>query len=195
MLSWLLGKNRDRFDWQEDATLRTKHLIGLPVLNVATGEQVAVVRSSVIDLVNGHVRGIVVHRGNLWRETQGYQWAQLHAVGQDAILLRDDEQPLSLDAIVSQFPAALTGDKLFGRQVLTEAGRVLGALDDVTFDAQGGRISHYWLADGLLQSMLNGSATIPAPTQPVLGESHIIVPTIARPVMTELVMKINPPDV
>lgn len=154
---------------------RAKHLIGLPVVNVATGERLASVRSLVIDLVSGQFQGLVVQRGSLFREPQALQFDQLHAIGQDAILVKDGQRTSSLTQLLAKFPQARTEDKLFGRQVLTSAGKVVGALEDVFFDPVDGAISHYLLADGLLQSLLAGPAVIPAPLQPVVGEEHVII--------------------
>lgn len=174
---------------------RAKHLIGLPVVNVATGERLASVRSLVIDLVSGQLQGLVVHKGSLFREPQVLQLKQLHAIGQDAILVKDGQKTVALPILLAQQPLANTEDKLFGRQVLSSAGNVLGALEDVFFDPSDGTISHYLLADGLLQSLLQGAATMPAPIQPVVGEEHVIVTTEPQPhADDQLTLGINPPD-
>ena len=173
---------------------RAKHLIGLPVVNVATGERLASVRSLVIDLVSGHLQALVVHKGSLFREPQALKLTQLHAMGQDAILVKDGEKTIPLPTLLGQLPNASTEDRLFGRQVLTAAGKVLGALEDVFFDPVNGSISHYMLADGLLQSLLQGPAIMPAPKQPVIGEEHVIVPENPEWDADQLTMSISSLD-
>ncbi len=173
---------------------RAKHLIGLPVVNVSTGERLASVRSLVIDLVSGRLQGLVVQKGSLFREAQVLQLAQLHAIGQDAILVKDGQKAIPLPELLAQLPQAKTEDKLFGRQVLTAAGKVMGALEDVFFDPSNGTISHYLLADGLLQSLLEGPAIMPAPAQTVVGEEHVIVSVAPEEQVAQLTMGIEPPD-
>ncbi len=166
-------------------------MIGLPVVNVATGERVATVRSLVIDLVSGRLQGLVVQRGSLFREPQAFQWQQLHAIGQDAVLVKDGEKTRPLPQLLEEIPPADTEEKLFGRQVLTTDGEAIGALQDVFFDPHSGTITHYLLADGLLQSLLEGSAVLPAPSQPVIGEEHVIIAVAAEESVEQLLMEYN----
>ncbi len=168
---------------------RVRHLIGLPVVNVVTGERIASVRSLVIDLVAGQLQGLVVQRGSLFREPQVLDFGQLHAVGQDAVLVKDGEKPYALPKLLAQRPEAQTEDKLFGRPVLTSDGKAVGALEDLFFDPHTGTISHYLLADGLLQSLLEGPAAIPAPRQPILGEEHLIIPVASEEPVEQLMME------
>ncbi|NLY54837.1 MAG: hypothetical protein GX060_09520 [Firmicutes bacterium] len=172
---------------------RVRHLIGLPVMTVATGERLASVKSVVIDLVCGYVRALVVHKGSLFRQPQAIAIEQVHSLEEDAILLKEGEKPMLLATLLASMPEAQTDEVLFGRQIMTEDGKVLGSLDDVFFDPSDGRISHYSLSDGLLQSLLQGSAMIPAPTQPIVGEESIVIPATSEP-PDQLSMGFEPPD-
>jgi uncharacterized protein YrrD len=168
---------------------RARHLIGLPVVNVVTGERLASVRSLVIDLVGGQIQGLVVQRGSLFREPQVLHFEQLHAIGQDAILVKDGEKPYALPQLLAQLPWAQTEDKLFGRPVLTSDGKSVGALEDLFFDPHTGTISHYLLADGLLQSLLEGPAVMSAPSQPIMGEDRVIIPVAPEESVEQLMME------
>lgn len=171
---------------------RAKHLIGLPVVNVATGERLASVRSLVLDLVSGQLLGVVVQKGSLFREPQALQFKQLHAIGQDAVLVKNGESAASLSQLLAGLPQAKTDDRVFGRQVLTSAGKVIGALEDVFFDPENGAISHYLLTDGLLQSLLEGPAVIPAPLDPIVGEEHVIISVAPGEPAEQLTMGVEP---
>lgn len=174
--------------------LRAKHLIGLPVINVATGEQIASVRSLVLSLADGHLQALVVSKGTIFREPHVFKFEQLHAIGQDAVLVKSGEETHPLPHVLAQVPYASMDGKLFGRQVLTAAGKVLGALDDVVFNPLDGTISHYMLTDGLLQSLLQGPAIMLAPQQPVVGAGHVIVPDEPASSDNRLTMQMDPPE-
>lgn len=171
---------------------RAKHLIGLPIVNVATGERLASVRSLVIDLASGQLLGVVVQKGTLFREPQALRFNQLHAIGQDAVLVKSGESAASLNQLLAELPQAKTEDRVFGRQVLTSAGKVIGALEDVFFNPMNGAISHYLLTDGLLQSLFEGPSVLTAPTHPVVGEEHVIVSVETEELAEQLAMKIDP---
>lgn len=155
---------------------RGKQLIGLPVLDLATGKQVSSVRSLLIDRDGGQLVALVLQKTNLLSEAKAVKISQLHAIGEDAVILQPGEQPQTLSDLQKEMPGAVSEEKIAGRAVLTADGRMLGTLADLAIAEDSGRIAQFVLSDGLIQDLIGGYSTIPAPEQTVYGEEHIIVP-------------------
>lgn len=155
---------------------RGKQLIGLPVVELATGRRVSLVRSLLFDPDGGHLAALVLQKSNLLAEVKAVRVNQLHAIGADAVLLLPGEEPETLASILADLPRAVTEDKIAGRPVLTADGRMLGTLADLTIAEDSGRITQFVLSDGLIQDLIGGYSTMPAPEQAVYGDEHIIVP-------------------
>ncbi len=155
---------------------RGKQLIGLPVLDLATGRQVSSVRSLLIDPDGGQLVALVLQKTSLLAEAKVIRVSQVHAIGSDAVILEPGEEPGSLSDLLKEKPQAVGEERIAGRPVLTADGQMLGTLADLTIAEDSGRITQFVLSDGLIQDLIGGYSTMPAPEQTVYGEEHIIVP-------------------
>ncbi|MFD9075602.1 PRC-barrel domain-containing protein, partial [Streptomyces lasiicapitis] len=70
-------------------------------------------------------------------EDEVIAWADIHAVGPDAVIVTAD-RPVSLGTADS--PAASESQSLLGKRLLTDLGHDIGTLDDLTFDTGTGRV-------------------------------------------------------
>lgn len=155
---------------------RGKQLIGLPILDLATGRRVSSVRSLLFDPEGGQLLALVLQKSNLLSEAKAVRVSQVHAIGTDAVILQPGEEPGSLSELLQEMPRAVSEEKIAGRPVLTADGRMLGTLADLAIAEDSGRIMQFVLSDGLIQDLIGGYSTMPAPERVVYGEEHIIVP-------------------
>lgn len=158
---------------------KVRQLIGLPVVELTSGKRVAVIRSLLIDPVTCRLVALVLQKSGLLSDGKAVELERVHAIGDAAVILPESVEPVSTGSLLERWPQAVTEDRLAGRQVLTDSGRMLGTLADLVFDPATGRVEQLVLSDGLLQDLIGGYSTIPAPGQAVVGDDHIIVPEAA----------------
>lgn len=155
---------------------KAKQLIGLPVVDLASGKRVALVRSLLINPDTCQLVALVLQKSSLLGDGKAVRVSDVHAIGEDAVILPEGVEPVTIASILEATPQAISEDKFTGRQVLTTDGRMLGTLSDLVFDQASGQITQFVLSDGLLQNLIGGYTTIPAPGQAVVGDEHIMVP-------------------
>ncbi|MEV3973165.1 PRC-barrel domain-containing protein [Streptomyces sp. NPDC050698] len=102
---------------------------GLPVLTLTGADEVGVVRSLTVDAASGVVTHVRV-RGRHSRKDTVLAWGALHAIGPDAVLVRDAAEPAEVPA----------HHELPGLRILTETGDTLGTVQDVVFEPGTGRV-------------------------------------------------------
>ncbi|GGM07662.1 hypothetical protein GCM10010129_59430 [Streptomyces fumigatiscleroticus] len=116
-------------------------LVGLPVVSLAGGAELGVVRSPVLDAGSGLVTHLRI-RGRLRpaRKETVLAWDAVHAVGPEAVLVRS--------AVRSPVPPPRLD--VLGRRVLTETGDERGTVLDVVFDPSTGRVLALFTTHGEL---------------------------------------------
>ncbi|BBB92888.1 MAG TPA: PRC-barrel domain-containing protein [Methylomusa anaerophila] len=155
-------------------------LLGLPVLVLETGIQIAEVQEILVELEQAVILGIMVTGSKWFTYDQGIMFEDLYRIGRDAILVRDsnvvgrlrcDSRPQVL-----HFPYDLCN-----KQIYTESGVQLGILVDIAFNETTGEITTYEVSDGLFSDLLFGRKLMPLPQAQVIGQDKLIVPeTMAK---------------
>ncbi|MFI5763121.1 PRC-barrel domain-containing protein [Streptomyces sp. NPDC051563] len=115
--------------------VRASEIAKLPVVTLG-GEDVAQVKDIVFDAAHGGVRcftlsGRGVFSGPLRRELL---WSRVHALGPDAVMVRD-ENALADDDQTARDATASGGGNVIGARVMTEGGTSLGKIVDVIIDS------------------------------------------------------------
>lgn len=153
------------------ALMHGHELIGRPVVDGSTGDDVAEIKDVVFDPGRGEITGFTLRkRGFLGRRLKAVLPAdQVVSVGTDAVMIDGIEALTSPGDVPDEMAPAPNGNVL-SNQVVTESGRSLGAVKDVI--VRGGRtpqvvgfeVSGGSVGDGLVpvgrHSAVSGSALI-----------------------------------
>ena len=115
--------------------VRSSEIAKLPVVTLG-GEDVAQVKDIVFDAAGGSVRcftlsGRGLLSGPLKRDLL---WNKVHALGPDAVMIRD-ESALADDDEAAKESKASGGGNVIGSRVMTEGGTDLGKIVDVIIEA------------------------------------------------------------
>lgn len=122
-----------------------RDIIGLPVVNLATGEEIGVVADILWSHQELKIRCLVVGDHYL-------PFADLSSMGTDAITVSGPEV-LQDDIELSELKSV---NETGGELVLTQDGNNLGTLKDVIFDADEGKLLGYELSTGVVGDLLSG---------------------------------------
>ena len=155
------------------ALLRGRDIVGLPVVTITTGEDVAEVGDLVFE-PGGSLVGFTLRKRSFLRGRMKEVLAAEHVagVGPAAVMIETDDLLDSPADAPDQMGAAKGGDDVLHDQVVTESGVVLGSVADVVVLCGGGLS----LAGYQLAKTDKSDAFIPFPAQRSVSGSHLVVP-------------------
>lgn len=153
---------------------KLRDLIGLPVLETETGQQIGEVQDVLVNVADAAVCEIDVNSTKLFSGVKVISFADVQSVGRDAVmvssrvLLSDKEEKIADDCHHLA--------DLCGKAVFTECGLQLGIVSDLVYNECTGEITAYELSDGLITDFISGLKVMPLPQIQVVGEDRLIVP-------------------
>jgi uncharacterized protein YrrD len=153
--------------------MRSADLIGRPVVDTSTGNDLAEVRDVIFDRTTGTLTGFTLRkRGFLGRRMKAVlALADVVSVGTDAVMVANHDALSEPDDAPSAMATAKSADVLEDN-VVTESGRILGVVCDVIF--VGGRapkVIGFEVADGP-----SGRGFIPLGITSAVSGSALVVP-------------------
>jgi uncharacterized protein YrrD len=160
-----------------DLLLRAKSLVGLPVVTINSGEDVAETRDVIYAPDQGHILGFTLNkRGRLaGRMKTVLEFTRVHAVGRDAVMIRDAS---ALDGGEGEAVAAQAkGRNVLGNEVLTDAGKRLGVVVDLVVEMNRAEVIGYELeGDPGLQRAEGAPLLLPLPATLAVSGETLMVP-------------------
>lgn len=145
---------------------RTREIVGLPILDVRTGDQVGWVQDVVFDNREERVIGIILEGTHLLRPDQGLMRSELVAVGKDALTISKRQ--------LEDLPGVRWSQKV-GNKVFTRGGEAQGTIEDVLLDDAVEHIVGYEISDGLFADLFYGRGAIWQNNVMVDGKDVLIV--------------------
>jgi uncharacterized protein YrrD len=160
-----------------DILVRATKLSELPVVTTSTGEAVADTRDVIYVPELGKIVGFTLNKrgflaGRLKRVLGA---AQIHAIGRDAVMIRDAS---ALDAPDGDAEAdAARGRNVIGNAVLTDAGKRLGTVRDLVVELNDNTVIGYELdGDAGLQRAEGAPLLLPLPATLAVSSDTLMVP-------------------
>jgi uncharacterized protein YrrD len=155
--------------------LRAGEIIGMPVVTIDGGEDVAEVKDVVFDGANHELVGLTLNKRGWFRGTLSdvLGSTQIAAIGDDAVMVESDADVTA--PVPAPDAAALGGEgvDVLGNSVVTTGGTVLGTVTGVILSV-GGRPAAvgYEVTDQDGESVL-----VPISAQLALSGDNLVVPT------------------
>ncbi len=152
-------------------------ITGLPVVTVTGGEDVAEVRDVIYSPERGSLVGLTLNkRGFLrGRRRQVLPDELIHAIGKDAVMVRDDSALVEPGKAPREVGKPATERNVLGDDVLTEGGVSLGKVRDlVLVVGSKGEVVGYEI------DKAEGTAYIPLPAQLSVSGSALVVPSATQ---------------
>ena len=155
---------------------RTREIIGLPVLDLKSGDSIGWVQDVVLDDQKDEVVGILLEGGHFFQSTKGIPRKAIVAVGKDAITVREKT--------VEGLTGTRWSDKI-GNEVYTQGGDARGKIEDVFLDDSVEKLVGFEVSDGLFADLLQGRGMILQPHVMVDGKDILIVDNQVSPLDQE----------
>jgi len=155
------------------ALMRGADLIGRPVVDGSTGDDIAEVKDVVFDPAKGEITGFTLRkRGFLGRRLKNVlPIGEVASVGTDAVMIEGEEALTHPD----DAPDDVSTDKsanVLNDQVVTESGRLIGTVKDVIIvGGRTPRVVGFQVAGGSV-----GDGLVPIGRKSAVSGSSLIVP-------------------
>ncbi len=154
-------------------------LLGLPVMDLSTGEQTGAVRKLIFNRDQDKLLGIVIDEGGWFKEAKIIPFEAIGSIGEHAITIADTAAVTRVEEQVRLRRVIEENASLQGLRVITESGKEIGSIDAVLFDPDSGRVGGFRLSDGLLRDLVAGKRMLVRPESMVMGKDTLIVPESA----------------
>ncbi|MDR3598991.1 MAG: PRC-barrel domain-containing protein [Desulfosporosinus sp.] len=151
---------------------RTREIIGLPILDLKSGDSIGWVQDLVFDNEKDEVVGILLEGGHFFQSSKGIPKQAIVAVGKDALTVREK--------IIADLQGTRWSDKV-GNEVYTQAGEARGEIEDVFLDDSVEKIVGFEVSDGLFADLLYGRGMILKPHVMINGKDILIVDNQVAP--------------
>jgi uncharacterized protein YrrD len=161
---------------------KMQDIIGLPLLETETGQQIGFVKDIVLSMVDVRVCGIILEDELI--SDKEILFTELFSMGRDAIMLRH----YVLHRRNSLFKATDIYYKrdLLQKEIFTEDGLRLGELVDILFEKKTGEMKWYQVSDSIITDLLYGRMLIPLPKVQVIGMERVIIPGVIKITYNEI---------
>lgn len=154
--------------------MAASEIIGLPVVTVTGGEDVAEVRDVIYSPSEGRLVGVTLNkRGFLkGRHKEVLPAESIHAIGKHAVMVRDEDALSAPEDATDDVGRPATDRNVIGNDVLTERGVSLGSVRDLVLVVGGtGEVVGYQI-----DKPGGGRGYIPLPAQLAVSGSALLVP-------------------
>lgn len=145
---------------------RTREIVGLPVLNLKSGDQIGWVSDVVFDEKGRKVNGVLLENSHIFHSSKGISRDFIAAVGKDALTISDH--------VVQEIMGIKWSEKV-GNQIFTQGGEAKGTIEDVFLDDSAESIVGFEVSDGLFSDLIEGRGTIHQENVMVDGKDVLIV--------------------
>jgi uncharacterized protein YrrD len=163
--------------------LTAKQLLGLPVVTVRGGDDIAEVREVIYNPDAGRLVGLTLNGRGFWagRHPAVLAAEAIHAIGRHAIMVMDESSLTARENAPGDIADPPVERDVIGDDVLTEGGVRIGVVQDLVLLAgprrdtgeQRGDVIGYQIA-----RVGGGSGFIPLPTQVAVSGTALVVPNI-----------------
>ncbi|HEY8487328.1 MAG TPA: PRC-barrel domain-containing protein [Limnochordales bacterium] len=161
--------------------LRSRRLLGLPVIDLETGRVLGRVQRLLLDPRARRVAALVVGSGGWGRDEQVVLWEQARGVGPAAITVAAARVLQRASAVPELAPLLRRPVRAYGARVLTEEGTFLGSVEELVVDPATGQVVELVLATSGLAARFRPPMALSAACVLVMGEDAVVARAGSRP--------------
>jgi uncharacterized protein YrrD len=154
--------------------IKSRDLIGKPLVTLAHGEIIGKVKDILIDPESYEIAALVLPGKMFSRKTRMLARHQIHVFGKDVILIKSNEVMTRDDTLEGVASLLGVSKQMKGQEIVTEQGVRIGIVGDVLVNEKG-KVVSYDLAKVFIEGPISQSRQIPLEATRSLGPDVIIV--------------------
>ncbi|MBI2941060.1 MAG: PRC-barrel domain-containing protein [Chloroflexi bacterium] len=156
---------------------RAKTVLQLPVVSLADGLRIGIVRDILFDCAGRRIAAFIVAEAGWLKDTQVIPMEQVRSYGRDALTVFNSQSKAIVPASSIRAISRLlhNGVCLTGLHMLTEGGDDLGTIEEIFIAPDGGMVG-YEISAGIVRDTMHGRRFVPATEALTVGPDAAIVP-------------------
>ena len=158
--------------------IKSREIIGKPMITIQHGEMIGKVKDVLIDPDRYEIAALVLPGKLLSRKTMILPRHQVQVFGVDAILVKSNEAMPRDDTLQNVASLIAVTKQMRGQAIVTEQGLRIGIVDDVWIDERG-KVVSYALTKVAVEGPVAKTKRIPLSFTRTLGPDVIIVDSSA----------------
>jgi uncharacterized protein YrrD len=158
---------------------RYEQIKGLPVMAISEGKALGTVDDLYVDPDAKRVRWLRLHSGGLFGDRRCVMTESVHGIGVDAVTIKSEADVRSPEDVPEAEEFIKANRRLIGTDLVTEAGRRLGKVNDYDFDTESFAVMSLLVSPGM--DILGQHLVISADKVITIGEDVIIASADAVP--------------
>lgn len=153
----------------------SNELRGLPIVSIAEGEEVGVVKDFIFDPSKNSVVGIVVEDRQWFRGHKAIRFSRIHNIGDYAVTVENTSAVVGLGE-EPEFEQLLERSiGIVGSKVITKGGRMIGFIREFSVDTHTGQVTGFELAEDLHLKPQSRKLIIPHDQVITVGRDVLVV--------------------
>ena len=154
---------------------RVSRLIGTAIVAADSGGKIGRVADVLLDPERGSIVALVVRNG-LLRDERVLPFAEIGALGEDAVVVRSAVGVLDASEWRSKGLDTRRSKTLKGRPVITTDGNRIGEVQDIFVDEQTGALAHLEIQSPDFAGLLVRRSRLPVSRHVRIGRDVILIP-------------------
>lgn len=165
--------------------IKANDVIGLKVITLETGKEVAKVQDVVYDPRDNMVKALVIDEGGWFSDAKVILFEDIKSIGEDAVIIESEEKVRTASEVSSRVAnIAREEQNLTKTKIITEEGDELGSVSDIIFDSKTGKVEEFEVSQGA-QNLASGKKTIRVNNIITVGEDATIVSGVSKQVVEQ----------
>jgi uncharacterized protein YrrD len=157
--------------------IKSRDLIGKPLITITHGEIIGKVKDVLIDPESYEIAALVLPGKMFSRKTMVLARHLVHVFGKDVILVKSNEVMARDDKLKGVSSLLGVSKQMKGQEIVTEQGVRIGIVGDVLVN-ETGKVVSYDLAKVFIEGPISESRQVPLEATRSLGPDVIIVDSL-----------------
>lgn len=164
------------------SNIRGKSTQGKFIVSLQDGEQIGKLKELILDPEKYTIVALLIESKNIFKEKMVILYDQVHNI--DEVITVKNSNSLE-KATVNPHINKLLKQKtnIYGTQIITEDGSILGIVEDFLFDIGTGEIISIQISDKIYQKILKGNSELPITYVLTVGNDAVIVKADSKEAM------------
>jgi len=130
--------------------MKSKEVAHKEVVSIKEGNSLGRIRTPVVDGARQRIIGFIVDDQKWYLETKIVRFATMRGMRQEVVTVDDDSSIVPVKNLYKIHPYLKDNIQLVGIKIFSEAGRLLGEVDDFIFNHQTGKIESYLIRNNFM---------------------------------------------
>ncbi|MBO8138097.1 MAG: PRC-barrel domain-containing protein [Desulfotomaculum sp.] len=154
--------------------IKSKQLIGLPVVSITEGKKIGKVKELVANPASKFVAALIIEKKGIFKEQKFIPYSNVSSIGDDAITIEKSSSAKKGTNLPEIVHLARDKHPLIGCKVVAENGSLLGVVEEYYIDTKDGSLSGFEISGNFINSIMSGRAFLDISLVRTIGKKILV---------------------